>query len=299
MNIEDRLQQGKADVVSGIKKHIFDWIAAVIIVALIAASLDVFGLIDFDTTNFGEFLISWFPYFAAAILLHTDLYKKGVFVGKSTKKFTDAISSYSTIANSLSGIQIKGLYPFCEAYNRETRETIQRSTLREEGITFEEFDIGNVGDDADDKKSIPLKTLSKRQLLEKGYNERQIAAIEKARKVKVKGINVNILLSSNGAKDVTDIGDDERTLHMKQILLSAAKYACSTLLLSVLAMKDIGDWGWMGLVLVLFKVTYLCAGCCISYFKGYDDVTIKLVNHFTRKEDILKMYIDYKPDVAE
>lgn len=295
--LEEKLQQGKINLTDGLKKRIYDWIAAIIIVALIAASLDAFGLIDFETTNFAEFLISWFPYFAAAILLNTDLYKKGVFVAKNTSKFQSAIREYSSIANSLSGAQIKALYPFCEAYNLEVKQTIQEQVLREEGLTYDEFDEGNNSENSLIKK--PLKIASKEELRKAGYNTRQITAINKARKVRVKGINVNVLLSSVATSDITDIGDDERSLQKKQIVMSAVKYMFTTLLLSIIAIKNIAEWGWIGVILVIFKVAYLFAGCCMSYFKGYDDVTINLVNHFTRKCDILKIYLNYEPEVIE
>jgi hypothetical protein len=290
-SIEEKLQQGKIKTTEGIKKHIFDWVAAIIIVALIAASLNVFGLIDFKTINFVEFLISWFPYFAAAILLHTDLYKKGIFVGKETDKFSEAIRDYSKIANALTGEQIKGLHLFCEDYNRDVAETLQKRILRNEGIVFDDFEYGLL-----DKNIKPLKILDKQELLANGYNKRQIEAIQAAKKVTVKGINVNILLSSTDADDTTYIGDDEKVLQKKQIISSTIKYMVTTLLLSVIAIKNVGDWGWVGLILTLFKVAYLFAGCCMSYFKGYDDATIGLVNHFTRKADILKMYLKYIPE---
>ena len=291
-SIEDKLQRGKLNIADGIKRRIYDWIAALIVVSLIASSLGAFGLIDFDTTNFAEFLVSWFPYFAAAILLNTDLYKKGVFVAKNTTKFQAVIKEYSGIANALSGPQIKALYPFCETYNAEVKKTMRERILREEGLTYEDFDVGS----KDVEK--PLKTLSEEDLLANGYNDRQIKAIRKAKNLRIKGINVNMLLSSIAASDITDIGDDERSLAKKQVIVSTVRYMLTTLLLSVIAIKNIYEWGWVGVILVIFKVAYLFAGCCMSYFKGYDDITINLVNHFTRKCDILKIYLNYEPEVV-
>lgn len=288
-NFEDKLQGVKIGASQGIKKHIFDWISAIIIVALIAACMDVFSLIDFKTIDLLEFFISWFPYFAAAILLHNNLYKKGVFVAKGTEKFIKTIEAYSDIANSLSGEQIKKLYPFCDKYNEDVKKSMQTQTLRKEGVTFEEFEYGT--------KELPaLKTCNRKFLIEKGYNKAQIKAIKTAKNLHVHGINVSILLSSINVKDVTRIGDDEKTLQTKQIISSTLHYASSTLLLSVMAVKDISEWGWMGLILTIFKVMYLFAGSYMSYFKGYDNITMSLVNHFSRKIDILKMYLDYKPE---
>lgn len=288
-NFEDKLQGVKIGASQGIKKHIFDWVSAIIIVALIAACMDVFSLIDFKTIDLLEFFISWFPYFAAAILLHNNLYKKGVFVAKGTEKFIKTIEAYSDIANSLSGEQIKKLYPFCDKYNEDVKKSMQTQTLRKEGLTFEEFEYGT--------KELPaLKTCNRKFLIKKGYNKAQIKAIKTAKNLHVHGINVSILLSSINVKDVTRIGDDEKTLQTKQIISSTLRYASSTLLLSIMAVKDISEWGWMGLILTIFKVMYLFAGSYMSYFKGYDNITISLVNHFSRKIDILKMYLDYKPE---
>lgn len=288
-SLEDKLQAAKIGTSAGIKKHIFDWVSAIIIVALIAACMDVFDLIDFKTIDLFEFFISWFPYFAAAILLHNNLYNKGVFIGKTTGKFIKTIEAYGDIANSLSGEQIKNLYPFCDKYNEDVKKSMQTQTLRKEGVTFEEFEHGT-------KELPPLKTCSKKFLIQKGYNKEQIKAIRKAKKLHVHGINVSILLSSINVKDVTCIGDDEKTLQTKHMISSTLLYALSTLLLSIMAVKDISEWGWMGLILTLFKVAYLFAGSYTSYFKGYDNITINLVNHFSRKIDILKMYLDYKPE---
>lgn len=288
-NFEDKLQGVKIGASQGIKKHIFDWVSAIIIVALIAACMDVFSLIDFKTIDLLEFFISWFPYFAAAILLHNNLYKKGVFVAKGTEKFIKTIEAYSDIANSLSGEQIKKLYPFCDKYNEDVKKSMQTQTLRKEGVTFEEFEYGT--------KELPaLKTCNRKFLIKKGYNKAQIKAVKTAKNLHVHGINVSILLSSINVKDVTRIGDDEKTLQTKQIISSTLRYASSTLLLSIMAVKDISEWGWMGLILTIFKVMYLFAGSYMSYFKGYDNITISLVNHFSRKIDILKMYLDYKPE---
>ena len=53
-SLEDKLQAAKIGTSAGIKKHIFDWVSAIIIVALIAACMDVFALIDFKTIDLFE-----------------------------------------------------------------------------------------------------------------------------------------------------------------------------------------------------------------------------------------------------
>lgn len=296
MRLEDKLQKGKLSAKSEIEKSIFDWIAAVIMLAVIAASLGVFGLLDIKSINFLEFIVSWIPYFLASTLLNLDLYKKGAFVGKSTKKFTDVANNYSSIANSLSGQQVKELQPFCDKYNEDAVISIQSAMLRKEGISYNMYDVGY---EIDGKKIKALKTLTKKELINLKFNKSQIKVILKAKKVHVKGINVNLLLSSMNIKDPTNIGSGEQEVASRRIATSMIKYLISTFFTSIVAIKDISSWGWTGLILVLFKTVYMFAGCYMSYFRAYNDITINVANHLIRKTDILKMYLNYVPSKVE
>ncbi len=290
--VEDKLQDSKVNVKNELKKSIFDWVAAGIVVAIVAAALDIFDIADPTKTDWGQFLIGWLPYFLAAMLLNTDLYKKGIFVGKGTSKFITVATAYSDIANSLSGEQIKNLAPFCDEYNIEALKEIQRNILRKEGVTYEAFENG-----VDDVP--PLKTLTKIQLLTLGYNVEQYKVIKKAKRVNIKGISVNVLLSSINTRDITNLGFGEHALASSQYGIMAIKYIVTTLIMSLIAVKDITQWGWAGIVIVIFKVTYLAGASYMSYFKGYDDATISLTAHLTRKTDILKQYLNYIPKQTE
>lgn len=280
--LEDTVQAGKIGTVQELKKSAFDLVAVLILIAVAAASLDVFGLLDLNEISFIQFLVSWIPYFLAAILLNLDLYKKGVFVGKNTDKFKLVAGAYSEMANSLSGSQIRDLQPFCIEYNNTARKDMQISILRNEGISYDEFDL-------------VLKTKTKTQLQGMDYNNDQIKAVLKAKRTKVKGISVNILLSSIGAYDPTNIGLSEKEMEFRRTIFSTLKYLLSTFLMSIIAVKDIELWGWSAIILVLFKIVYMFAGCYMSYFKGYDDITMNMINHLTRKTDILKQYLNYNP----
>ena len=289
---EEELQSSKIKTGETIRKYIFDLLALVIVLALVALSLDVFGLVEVTSVNLIEFLTLWILYFLAAMLLNIDFYKKGAFVGKSTDKFATVIDEYSNMVNLLSGEQIKGLYPFCEKYNEDAKIRMQTEILKGEGIPFDDFEKGN-------EKHKPLKTCTIKELNFLHYNKLQILAIIKAKRVKIKGISVNLLLSTISASDTTDIGDNEKTLQNKRVFYSVSRYILNTLLLSMVGLKDIQEWGWSGIILVLFKVAYVLATTYMSYFKGYDNVTINLCNHFTRKTDILKMYLNYQPKIEE
>lgn len=294
-SVEDTVQYGKSRTMKELKKSAFDFIAVVIVAALVLASLDVFNLIDLNTMNIGDFVVSWVPYFLATILLTLDLYKKGVFVGKSTDKFQTIAKSYSDLANSLSGKQIRDLGPFCEKYNEDALVNLRTSILKEEGISYDDF---NSTFTIEDKTYAPLKTWTKEELINAKYTKAQIKAIKLAKKAEVKGINVNILLSSINISDPTNIGRGETELEKRILVSSVIKYLVSTMLTSLIIIKDITTWGWASLIGVLFKVIYMFARSFMSYFSGYDDITVSVANHVTRKTDILKMYLDHVPPVT-
>ena len=291
-SVEDTFQQGRSQTIKELKKSAFDFIAVMIVAALVLASLDVFNLIDLSTMNIGDFVVSWVPYFLATILLTLDLYKKGVFVGKSTEKFQTIAKSYSDLANSLSGKQIRDLAPFCEKYNEDALVNLRTSILKEEGISYDDF---NDTFTVNDETYAPLKTWTNEELVNAKYTKAQIKAIKLAKKTKVKGINVNILLSSINVNDPTNIGKGETELEKRVLISWAIKYLVSTMLMSLIVIKDVTTWGWVSLIGVLFKVIYMFARSFMVYFDGYDDITVSLANHITRKTDILKMYLDYVP----
>ena len=293
-NIEDLVQNANLEANKGIKKSIFDIIAVLIVAALALASLDIFDILDISTINWLEFLVSWLPYLLATMLLTADFYKKGVFVGKQTKKFKDIVKSYSDLVESLSGSQVKQLNSFCNEYNSNSLVLLRTSILKEGGISYEDYDSYHM--DETGKVNIPpLKILSKKELEKYGYNAQQIQVILKANKIKVKGINVNLLLSNSKSTDPTDVGEDEKELSTRHLVSSVLKYIFITFALSLVVIKDISTWGWASLIIVAFKVIYMLSGSFMHYFRGYDDITLCIVNHISRKSDILKMYLNYEP----
>ena len=102
--IEEAVRNTSSKISSDIKQSIYDWICAIIIIAVVAASLDMIGVIDLTGENawqqIADFVIQWIPYFMATILLNNTLYKKGVFVGKRTTRFIDNTTAYSELVNS-------------------------------------------------------------------------------------------------------------------------------------------------------------------------------------------------------
>lgn len=298
--IEEIVKDTTSKISSDIKKSVYDWICAIIIIAVVAASLDIIGLIDLTGENawnrITNFVMQWIPYFMATILLNNTLYKKGVFVGKRTTVFVNNAKTYSELVNDLTGEQIKKLDAFCEDYNETSLKNLQTNILKKEALTYNDFD---------NKFSIdgvtynPLKIWTDEELENSKYTKSQIKAIKKAKNVKIKGLTSNSLLSSMNVKDPTDIGQNEKELARKRSLSSTLIYVVSTILMSLLAIKNIADWGWSGLIIVLFKVLYTFAKSYMSYFQGYNDMTVDLTNHIARKTDILKMFLNYKPESKE
>lgn len=300
--ISEAYVDGKEAATDMIKKYIYDIICAVIIVAVIAASLDAIKLADYSGEDgkieLWNFFISWVPYFMAAMLLNNTLYKKGAFNGKNSLKFIAIVDVYSDIVNNLTGKQIKDLQEFCDKYNDEAVASIQTQILKKEGISFELFENG-VLDEEGSVKIPALKTLDKNSLKELAYNKEQIKAVLKAKKVTVKGLTVNMLLSSIDIKDPTNIGKTEKQLNKEQDVRSILVYLLWTIVMTFLGIKDITTWGWAGLIVVIFKVTWVFVKSYMSYFRGFNDMVINLFNHISRKTDILKVYINYVPEKKE
>lgn len=299
-NIEDAVYAVKKTVTEGIKKWIYDIVASVIIVVIVIASLGIFDLVEFDKDNFwssiSKFLIEWIPYFMATLLLNNNRYQKGTFVGKSTKKYQDMAKFYTKVVDSLSGERIKNLDQFCDEYNESCLKNIRTSILKEVSICYEDYDKEFMFDkDGEKIKHKPLKICDKESLVADGYTTIQVNAIMKAQKVKIKGLKGNELLSSITYKDPTDLGKNEGQLNRQQVLETAVKNVVSTLLLFFVAIKDITTWGWAGVFTVLIKVCFVVAMSFANYFRGYNDITIKIVNHLARKTDVLKTYIKYVP----
>ena len=287
MSAGEIYNNGVNTTVEGVKKYVYDVITIIILIAIIAASLHVFGFAKLnELDDLSTFLMDWLPYFAAAIMLNTNLYQKGLHVGKSVVTYIQAVAAYSATANKLTGKQLERLQDFCDDYNANALRRIQTEILKTEGISYERFDTDSVKDGVTRKA---LKSLSKKELDELcGVNIRKVVC--KAKNVKLKGINVNILLSSLDIKDPTNIGKTESQLSKSAAMASTFTYLFSTCLMSFIIINDLSNWGWANLIVVIFKVAFLLGKTLLSYFKGYRAATVNLVAHLARKTDILKEF---------
>ena len=278
MSKEDVVTQTTENTKNTLKKSIYDIISIAIILAIILISLDIFGLRDLSWSYLGDFFIEWVPFFLASILLDSNLYEKGKYIGKCTQGYKDALDEFSKKASLLTGKKLKYFSVFCEEKNATVLKIKQEQILKSVGISYEEF-------------STELIKLSDNDLAAK-YDKDICKVIKKAKNVKIVGLKVNLLLGNYDTADETDIGPTEEKTSRNYKTVTAIKSAASTILMTFLAIKNITSWGWLGLLLVIFKAAYIFAKSYMSYFRGYGDVTIKLTNQLIRKTDIFKEY-DY------
>ena len=282
MSTGDKFIDTKEKTVSFVKSRVFDFIAVGIVIAMAALSL---GIVELRTITLKELLnivLECIPFYFAATLLSANYYNKGVFVAKQTDKFISTIAYYSNKVSSLTGEQLKLLPVFCDEYNSKALKDSRTKLLRTVAITYEEFDEGVNGEP-------PLKCLSKRKLKSK-YEHHIVKVILECKKMRIKGIYPNVLLSNFMNTDITDLGSTEKELSKKRLASYAGMYVVSIFIMSLMAVKDVLQWGWMGAALTLFKVLYISIGAYMKYFNGYEDISTFVVNHINRKSDVIKEY---------
>lgn len=286
-NVEKQYTDVTQKLNQGIKRYIFDIIAAVIILAIIAATLHIFDVYNMSKPEeVKSFFVDWVPYFLASILLNGDLYEKGIFVGKSVKEYINAKHAYSEKVSAIDGHKLSKVTDFCIDYNMESLISLRKAILKEQGLSYEQFDKEYKTKDA----TYPgLKTWTKEKLKSKLTSE-QVDAVLRAKKAKVKGININLLLGNDDVNDPTNIGFTEKQLTMRRNICITIRYLFITGLMSVLFIKDINEWRWGSLFEVLFKLAFVVARALMSYLKGYKDTVVHHTNHLIRKTDILQIF---------
>ena len=284
MNVKntDKILDTRDKSVQFVKNKIFDAVAIGIIVAMTALSLGVIELREITFNQIVNIVIECIPFYIAATMLSVDYYTKGSFVGKETDVFIKARDYYSEQVNNLTGEQMTKLHDFCNEYNERILYSMQEALLKSVAITMSAYNDGT-------DKIPPLKILPKSKLKQL-YGRDVINVIIKCKHLKIKGIHPNILLGTLNRSDSSDLGPNEKELANKRKLSYASSYLFSILLLSLIGIKNIMQWGWMGAFLTLFKVSYVAAGAYMKYFNGYEDITINVVNHMYRKTDILKEF---------
>lgn len=282
------LNENSKNLSNKIKTHAFDVIAVGLVVAVGLLNLGAIEL-----RNIGEelidILLEALPFYFGSVALAMNFYKKGVYAAKSDKTFIGTIKYYSEIVTKLTGRQIDALSTFCFDYNVKALRIKQEAILREVAISFERFD--QPSKDSDGHRLKPLKILSEKELRE-SHGDSIADAVIKAKNVKIKGLSVNNLLGNHNSDDITDIGKNEQEMLHDRSKEYSIVYLVSIIVMSLMGVKDILQWGWMGAFLMAFKMLYILCRSYMKYFEGFDDINVRLVNHISRKTDILKEF-DY------
>lgn len=285
-DVADASMNGKDKLLDFVKSKMFDLIALATVVSMILLTLGVLELREVTLNTAINIFLEWVPFYLCAVLLNTNFYKKGVFNGKQKDTFTNIVEAYSNLVNQLKGEQLEHLPDFCIKYNADALRQLQEVALKKISISYDLFDKGN-------DKQKPLKVMTKKQL-EKLYDKHIAKQIYKIIRYNVKGINPNALLGSTSSSDPTDLGQDEGELRKKRMAKYATGYVFSIGFMTLIAVKNILEWGWAGLLFAAFKILYVFARSYLRYFEGYEDIVIKVANHISRKTDIIKEFISWE-----
>lgn len=282
MNTTDKLLDQKDKSLQFVKNKIFDIIAFGIIIGMTVLSLGVLKLKDITGLEILNIVIENVPFFLASIMLSSNYYTKGTFIAKTTEKFLNTVTYFSERVEKYTGKQIEALPDFCDYYNERSNRRLKEDLLKTVAITWEKYDVGT-------NEEKPLKVLSYKELSEK-YNKNVASVICKCKRLKAKGIYVNILLGNHNSSDPTDIGKNEKELSRARKTGYAVAYLFFTVAVALIGVKDVLEWGWVGLLFTLFKLLYITCASYMKYFEGYEDICTHLVNHIYRKTDILKEF---------
>lgn len=286
--VEDSLQNTKTKLKAGIRNNAYDLIAVLIILVLFAVSLGILERRIITADEVLDVIVESIPFFLTAVLLSNTYYSKGVAYGKLTDRFNFIVDTYSNLVNVLDGKKIEALPDFCDEYNAMALRKMQIAELRRMSITWEQFNDYHISPLTGEKTS-PLKHWSYKEL-KKNYGKAVAKCVHKAKQITIKGIQSNILLSSNDSNDITDLGKTEKQLKAREMTITSITFLASIALMTLVIVKDFEEWGWAGIVLVVFKVVYIFCRAFTTYFDGYDDVTVQLSAHLNRKIDILKQF---------
>lgn len=280
-DIAVELNNNSKSLVNKVKTHVFDFIAVGLVVAVGLLNLGAIELRNIGT-EIWSILLEAVPFYLGSVALALNYYKKGSYAAKAGETFKNTVKHYSTLIGSLTGKQIRKLNDFCLEYNQRALRLRQESILRDAAISFEMFDVG-------DNEHRPLKVLSKDELKSK-YGDVVEKAVSDAKKVKIKGISPNNLLGNLNTDDITDLGKNEQEMLKYRSTEYSIFYFASIVVMSLMGVKDVLQWGWMGALLVMFKLLYILCRSYMKYFEGFDDINVSFTNYLSRKSDVIKEF---------
>ena len=282
-NISNTYLENKNVLNSIVKNYIFDIISVVVIISMTVLSLGVIELRTIDWKELLDVVLECTPFYLCSNVLTRSYYSKGVRGGKDTEAFKNAVAYYSEKVTTLSGEKLSLLPDFCKEYNDKILDAIIDAELHTVAITLDRFKT------YDDLAKAPLKKLGNR-VIKKLYGKEVAKVVKKCKKIRIKGLSTNILLGHGNVSDGTDLGLDEKQLARRRLSAYSISYVASIFVLSLVGIKDVFTWGWVGAFLTLFKVTYIGVSSYLKYFDGFEDLSVNVVNYMYRKTDVLKEY---------
>lgn len=281
-NIATEIHNNQKSKLQRVKDNSFDVIACGLVVVMTMLGLGALQLRDITLTEGLNMIIETIPFYMTASMLSLNYYKKGVYAGKSTETYQSVVNSYSSMVNKLTGHQLDWLNEFCIQFNNKVLRRCQESILMRQSISYMRFNDG-------DESNPPLKCVNYDDLVTK-YGKEFADVVKEAKSVAVKGLNTNILLSTFDNADITDLGPSEAELLKSRSFAYMITNSVSVIFMTLIGIRDILSWGWLGAILVLFKIGYILCRSYMKYFDGYEDITNKVVNHIARKTDVFKEF---------
>ena len=283
---EEKYLNSKNRTLSFFKNNIFDILAAFVIIAVTALSLGAIELRVIEFRDFLNIVLECVPFYIAAAMLSANYYTKGTYLAKDSDVFKKAVDYYSNLVSELTGEQITKLSEFCLQYNDKVLRNMRETLLHTVALTLHQYDV------YDEKCNGPMKVLPYDKLRNL-YGEEVAKVIVKCKKLKIKGICPNILLGNVNSNDTTDLGLTEKQLAKKRTGSYAIVQIVSIFLMSLIGVKSVMEWGWIGILLTLFKVVYITVSSYYKHFDGYEDVSVHLVDHIYRKSDVIKEFLHW------
>lgn len=279
-NVDERYLQIKQDAKDITNKFMYYIFVALVIVVMVFIQLSV---LEFNKDiNWLDIVVSAAPMLVCTLMLDRIMYCNGSARGKSTTKYASVIAEYSDVLNGIDGDKLCKLPEFCKEYTEQALIDLQKTLLKPACVTYEQFSSGDR----------PLRVMNKKELV-KLYGIERARHICKAKRARVKGLYDYELTTENNLRDRTDVGHGERYNESKQSIKKTLYYIVSTICFSLIGVKDISLWGWAGVGVLLLKIAFTLGTTLMSRNQGYSDIVISLVNHYTRKIDILKQFLSW------
>lgn len=283
----DFVETNKENIVDFVKDKMFDIIAVFILVAMTALTLGVLELREITVLSIINMLLECIPFYLSSVLLAVNYYTKGTFAGKMSQAYISANNFYSELVAKLTGHHLVTLSDFCNYYNERSLKDFKTNILKKAALSYERYDEYTL--DKDGKSLKPLKICSKQEII-KLYGLETWHIVQEAKHVKIKGLKVNTLLGNFNTRDSTDLGPTEQELSRVRRISYSTSYIFTVILMTIIGVKDILNWGWTGILFTIFKLIYIFCRSYTRYFDGFKDITEKVTNHMNRKCDVLKEF---------